>query len=528
MGYPELDQDESIILETRNVKFKSISLDAILTNKRIILIDNKKNVLTPQDIPLTSIRIVEMGENAIRDPFLLLILTTVTGEKRQLVITFSRLAGAERKRECNEWVKKLDSLRETIVPGSYPVDIPVQVEEPEIIPEDSAPAPAPAPTRTVIAGSRPVKKKIEISRPLSKIIEKSPVSPVPVETSSLPSGTFCSRCGNRVPLNSTFCNHCGTPIVHVPEKAAAPQPAAPSVKVTIHPPVSPSAEQQNRPIDQVIHSIEPLIEDSVPRTQSAPLVQKNIPDQKAEPAVHEPAVPVPAVPALPVPEPQQDPTPQVNWPVLSTSGSPMVPAKEPEPAEPEIPPPPPAPVPEGAKPNYRMITLIGIAIIAIIIGIVLLPGLTSSPAGGNGSNLATPAITTPATPYPTTMPRTPVTPVITTPLTPAQVTVLIPPNGVWVRVTYPGTYTGSIGMPNDLHASTDSGDRFYQISTTNGTVAVSLMKTDGSSDKLNVEIYKNGVLVKQASTIAPKGELEFQFDLKTVSSGGTNSTTPAK
>jgi hypothetical protein len=518
MGYPELDQDESIILETRNVKFKSISLDAILTNKRIILIDSKKNVLPPQDIPLTSIRIVEMGENAIRDPFLLLILSTVTGEKHQLVITFSRLAGAERKRECNEWVKKLDSLREAIVPDSYPADIPVQVEEPELKSEVSAPAPAPAPTRTVIAGTRPVKKKIEISRPLSKIIEKSPVSPVPVETSSLPSGTFCSRCGNRVPLNSTFCNHCGTPIVHVPEKAGAPQPAAPSVKILIQPPVSPVAEQQNRPIDSVIHSIEPLIEDSVPRTQSAPLVQKNVPEQKAE-------VPVPA---SPVPEPQIDPTPEVSWPVLSTSGSPMVPAKEPEPAEPESPIPPPAPVPEGGKPNYRMITLVGIAIIAIIIGIVLLPGLTSSPAAGTGSNLTTPSITMPATPYPTTIPKTPARPVITTPATFAQVTVMIPQNGVWVRVTYPGTYTGSIGMPGDLHASTDSGDRFYQISTTNGTVAVSLKKTDGSSDKLNVEIYKNGVLVKQASTIAPKGELEFQFDLKSVSSGGTNSTTPAK
>jgi hypothetical protein len=206
----------------------------------------------------------------------------------------------------------------------------------------------------------------------------------------------------------------------------------------------------------------------------------------------------------------------------------MVPAKEPEAAEPEIPPPPPAPVPEGGKPNYRMITLIGIAIIAIIIGIVLLPGLTSSPAGGTGSNLTTPVITMAATPSPATIPKTPVTPVITTPVTPSQVTVLIPQNGVWVRVTYPGTYTGSIGMPNDLHASTDSGDRFYQISTTNGTVAVSLMKTDGSSDKLNVEIYKNGILVKQASTIAPKGILEFQFDLKSVSSGGTNSTIPAK
>jgi hypothetical protein len=206
----------------------------------------------------------------------------------------------------------------------------------------------------------------------------------------------------------------------------------------------------------------------------------------------------------------------------------MGPAKEPEPAEPESPPPPPAPVPDGGKPNYRMITLIGIAIIAIIIGIVLLPGLTSLPAAGTGANLTPTAITTQATPYSTTMPKTPVIPAITTPVTATPIKVMIPQNGVWVRVTYPGTYTGMIGMPNDLHASTDSGDRFYQISTTNGTVAVALKKTDGSSDKLNIEVYKNGVLVKQASTIAPKGELEFQFDLKTVSSGGTNSTIPAK
>jgi hypothetical protein len=514
MGYPELDQDESIILETRNVKFKSISLDAILTNKRIILIDSKKNVLPPQDIPLASIRIVEMGENAIRDPFLLLILSSISGEKRQMIITFSRQTGAERKRECNEWVKQLDSIREAMVPDSFPVEIPVQTEEPEpeIIPEVSAP------TRTVIAGTRPVKKKIEISRPLSKIIEKSPVSPVPVETSSLPSGTFCSRCGNRIPLQSTFCNHCGTPIVHVPEKASAPLPAVPQVNVQLPAPGSPAPEPQSRPIDRVIHSIEPLIEDSVPRTQSAPLIQKNVPEQPAEPPV----------PASPVPEIQNDPTPQVTWPVLSTSGSPMAPAKEPEPAEPESPPPPPAPVPEGSKPNYRMITLIGIAIMAIIIGIVFLPGLTSSPAAGTGANATPTAIITQVTAYPTTLPKTPATPMVTTLVTPAQIKVMIPQNGVWVRVTYPGTFTGLLGMPGDLHASTDSGDRFYQISTTNGTVAVSLKKTDGSADILAVEIYKNGVLVKQASTIAPKGELDFQFDLKSISSGGTNSTTPDK
>ena len=510
MGYPELDQDESIILETRNVKYKSISLDAILTNKRIILIDNKKEVIPPQDISLSSIRIVEMGENAIRDPFLLLILRTVSGEKRQMVITFPRQAGGDRRRECNEWVKKLDTLRPAPVADSVPEDLPVLAEEPEKKPEVSLPA------RTVIPETRPVKKKIEIARPLSKIIEKAPISPIPVETSTLPSGTFCTRCGNRVPLNSTFCNHCGTPIVHVPEKAAAPQPAVHQVQVPPTQPVSPAAERQNRPIEQIIHSIEPLIEDSVPRTHSGPLVRKNVPEQKAE-------SPEPVPPA---PEPPKESAPEVIWPVLSKTESPIAPAKEPEPApapaapqpaapEPLTPAPP--PVPEGNKPDYRTIGIIAAVIIAIIIGIILLSGFTTGPTGVPQENTTAMKVTSVATTVPSPKPTTPIIQV-TTLGTPATPTVMVPQSGVWVRVTYSGTYTGTIGIPGDVHQSTDSGDRFYQLSTVNGTVLVSVQKTDGSLEKLAVAIYKNGVLVKEDSTIAPKGIVDVQFDLKTVSS----------
>ncbi|MDD1696288.1 MAG: zinc-ribbon domain-containing protein [Methanoregula sp.] len=512
MGYPELDQDESIILETRNVKFKSISLDAILTNKRIILIDSKKNAIPPQDIPISSIRIVEMGENAIRDPFLLLILSSATGEKRQMVITFSRQAGAERRRECNEWVKQLDSLKAAMGPDVAPPDVPVQAEEPEK-PETSSP------TRTVVASSRPVKKKIEIARPLSKIIEKTPASPVPIETSSLPSGSFCSRCGNRVPLKSTFCNHCGTPIVHVPEKAGAPQPAVPQVQVPLPPPISPASEKQGRPIEQIIHSIEPLIEDSVPRTQPSPRIEKSVPEPKAEPVA----------PSPPVPEPSKEPVSDVVWPVLSSAGSPMAPATEPVAPAPESPPPSPAPVPGGSdpgKPNYRTIGIIAAGVIVLIIGIVLLTSFNPGPGSGTGVNVTTPAITTPATTIPTTNPVTTRTPVVTQG-TPAPTQVTIPPTGVWVRVTYPNTFTGSVGTPGDLRAITDSGDRFYQVSTTNGTVAVSLQKTDGSADRLAVEIYKNGVKVKQDSTATPKGVVDIQFDLKTIPTSGANSTSAA-
>jgi hypothetical protein len=512
MGYPELDQDESIILETRNVKFKSISLDAILTNKRIILIDSKKDIIPPQDIPLASIRIVEMGENAIRDPFLLLILSTTNGEKRQMVITFSRQAGAERKRECNEWVKKLDSLRPAPVPDIVPDDLPVPGEEPVKTPEVSPPA------RAIVPATRPEKKKIEIARPLSKIIEKSPVSPVPIETSSLPSGTFCSRCGNRVPLRSTFCNHCGTPIIHVPGQAGTPQPAVPQVQIPVPPPVVPAAERQSRPIEQIIHSIEPLIEDSVPRTRPSPLLQKNAPDQKEEPTA-------PSEPATP--ESPQESTPQVIWPVLSTAGSPMAPAKGPAPAETESPPPFQNPVPDAGKPNYRAVGILVVAIIAIIIGVVLLANFTAGPSGVPQENATVIKITTLVTPLTTSKPQTPGTPLVTTLMTPAPTQLMIPPKGVWVRVAYPGTFTGSIGTPGDIREVTNSGDLFYQISTTNGTVAVSLQKMDGSANKLEIEVYKNGAMVAQDSTIAPKGIVDIQFDLKTIPAAGVNSTTSA-
>ena len=124
MGYPEMDHDEPIILESRNVKFKSISFDAILTNKRIHLTDSKKNVIPSQDIPLVTIKSVETGENAIRDHFLILALATDAGEKHQVVLTFARQAGVERKRECNEWAKKLKSLIPLSAPIIAPSDIP--------------------------------------------------------------------------------------------------------------------------------------------------------------------------------------------------------------------------------------------------------------------------------------------------------------------------------------------------------------------------------------------------------------------
>jgi hypothetical protein len=205
----------------------------------------------------------------------------------------------------------------------------------------------------------------------------------------------------------------------------------------------------------------------------------------------------------------------------------MMPAKEPVPAEPESPPPSPGSAPEESKTNYRAIGILAVAIIAIIIGVVLLASFTAGPSGVPQENMTFIKITTLATTLPTPNPTTR-TPQVTTLVTSAPTQLMIPPTGVWVRVSYPGTFTGLIGTPGNQREVTGTGDTFYQISTTSGTVVASLQKKDGSADKIILEVYKNGAMVKQDSTVNPKGSVDIQFDLNTIQSGGINSTTTGK
>ncbi len=93
---------------------------------------------------------------------------------------------------------------------------------------------------------------------------------------------------------------------------------------------------------------------------------------------------------------------------------------------------------------------------------------------------------------------------------------MVPPNGVWVRASYPGSYIGLIGTPGNQLEVSGTGDKFYPISTSDGIVAAALQKKDGSGDKILLEVYKNGVMLKRESTVTPRGIVEVQLDLKTL------------
>jgi hypothetical protein len=176
--------------------------------------------------------------------------------------------------------------------------------------------------------------------------------------------------------------------------------------------------------------------------------------------------------------------------------------------------PQPVPGPAGKKPNYLAIGILIIAILPLIAGLVIVANIMSGPSG------VPPVTTMPVTTLTTTIPprtlQPTVKPEITSAITPGPTLVMIPPNGVWVRASYPGSYIGLIGTPGNQLEVSGTGDKFYPISTSDGIVAAALQKKDGSGDKIILEVYKNGVMLKRESTVTPKGIVEIQLDLKTV------------
>ena len=520
MAYPDLYSDESVVLNTQNIKVKSVSFEAVLTTRRLILVDSKKHLIAPQEILLATLRDIEVGENAIRDPTIMLSIITNTGATRQMILTFSKTSGGERKRECDEWAKVL--RQHTSSTFQHPI-------MPDIAkPEDSSPAgagPAHPPMEMTSPPTVPSpKKKIEIARPMKKIVETTPAMPKPIEVSTLPTGSFCNRCGNRVPPESAFCNKCGTPVVREADLATMsaaqvieqqPPATVPQVQMSSPPVFGNAAERKERPIEDVIHSIEPLIEDSVPRTVPSPLVPK----QHASP---QPAEEPPATEPAPQVSPGQGASPvqDIKWPVIAPSAdSPSAPETANEPTAPAAPLPH-YPVPPAAprRPRYIIAGAIVIVILAII-GIVF---VFANPLGSLHSGGITAVPTAMVTTVATIVPAETHTPAPVTTAVPAQTTVtpeqtpqtLIPPTGVWVRVIYADKFTGSVGTPANQADVADTGDKFYQIPTSVGIVVASIQKSDGSSDLLTVDVYKDGNLVMQKSTVTPNGVVEVQADLK--------------
>jgi hypothetical protein len=287
MGEPELRSDESVLLRTQGIFVKSIPFEGILTNKRIILVDRVTNLLPQKEIPLVTLKDFQAGENAIRDQIITLSVLAKTGETRQMILTFSRQTGGNRIRERDDWMRVLkentsssfEQVIRKVMPGigqSPKKTIRAAPPRIEII---SSPVSHKVPPTE----KTEVKKEGEDIAPIKKILKTSPApsssSPAAKEFDASPPGfgTYCSRCGNRVPDGSKFCNRCGSPIVVPGNLAVSTTPKTTATELA----VEEYAARNIQPVNKESPSIEPLIKPSLANVPSDSL--REVPQQPETP-----------------------------------------------------------------------------------------------------------------------------------------------------------------------------------------------------------------------------------------------------
>ena len=499
MGDPELRSDESVILRTDGIFVKSIPFEGILTNKRIILVDRAKNLLPNKEIPLVTIKDVGAGENAIRDQIITLSVLSRSGETRQMILTFSRQTGGNRIRERDAWARALkenitstfEQVIRKVVPGRETVKKPDPVVRPrvQVSPPVSSPGPRPI---------KPTAKKETERHPPVKIMETTPVQSSPgMKGSEAPVsgfGTYCSRCGNRVPEGSVFCNRCGSPIV-----APGSMPAVKSA-VKVPTPPKPETAAGTIPPDQVL-----------PSRESSPDRQESLIDTVIREAPWQQEAPEEPAPFTPVGESgyqepdsgavQADEEPEFKMPDITASQ-----VSESISIAGDLPPPKPLGSGLNIKPGRNAIYA-GIVIFLIIVAIA--GGFFIYPLISKGGLTAANTTSVPTTPPVTQAPSGILTPKVTPVVT-------VPAEGVYVHIKYLGSFKGTYGIPSDLSTVTSSGDRYYPVENATGIVQASIAKSDPTTrQSLLVEILRDARVLTSGTTTAGFGKVTLSVDIVT-------------
>lgn len=513
MSDPDLRSDETEIVRTPGVYVKSIPFEGIITNKRILLVDRAKNLLPPKEIPLVTIKDIEGGENAIRDPVVTVTVITKTGETRQMVLTFARTAGGNRSKERDEWVKTLkenvSSSFEQVINKSNPATDPARRGT---RPDSSHRINVTGTARPAAARSLPEKETDRIP-PVKRIIETTPSrtsvpAGVPAPQAS-GFGVFCTRCGTKVPEGSGFCNRCGSAIIQpgstIPT-APAPQPAVPDYRAPVQRPAGwesqPAGPPLERPPVRVPEDYRVSIPPEPPVRKTAPSAYSPLYDNPPEP-VATPPRPAPAM----TPPPQKRAKKGLFARLFSPKEGASMPGSTPPPKKPR----------RGLRmPGKKVFMAIGIVILLVIIavvGVVVYPMISSGISSDTGNETSQPGA--PAT----------VTPTLTASSTPAPSGTIVirettpapaaPVTGVYVHVAYIGGWKGTYGMSSDIQKAELSGDRFLEVLNATGPIQANFEKLDGSTKHpLVVEIYKNGGLLKNGTSSAAFGKVTISADVK--------------
>jgi len=105
----------------------------------------------------------------------------------------------------------------------------------------------------------------------------------------------------------------------------------------------------------------------------------------------------------------------------------------------------------------------------------------------------------------------------TTPVTGIQtvkptVQVTIPVTGVFLKVSYLGSFSGTYSANGVVENVRNSGDRLYEITNATGNVTASFSKEDGSTKHdITVELWKNGKSLTSAKNSTAFGKVSINY-----------------
>jgi hypothetical protein len=500
-----LDSTETIILTTPGVRFNAVLYDMMLTTRRLILVDSTYARFEPQTIPFFTILSVTAGKVATGEPVITLSLTGTDSdiEPQQMNLIFTQHPGEQRRRERDEWLRNLmgqvvaarqpalhtetppapasvTGLRpagatprpiEMAVPRKLVIETPSEEDEPVILPDqpeimvvpEEEPESFPAATRAVPdAGELPAAPKKE---------------PESAETAP-PAPQFAKETGQQL-------------LREMPPSADDKKPEPPDMTT----PAAGAAGGPAAPAEQTPGSLDLF--------SAAALAVQGLAAASFEKTGSQETAPVPASPAAEAltADGKEEPDGAVAAPPGAMEGA-QEPSGE---APPQIPPPPP---PRPAPRSVRHTVIAASVIIVVILALACGTYLLLHPVPQKNAEPPAPVVTFIPT-IETIVPTPSAKP------TETGAGVVIPKDGVWVRVTYNGTFVGWVGNPGFLQNVRGSNDQFYKILKSTSLVQVSFQKQDYSGEVLAVEVYRNGELIERRTVRAPMGEIAFILNPKT-------------
>ncbi|PKL57816.1 MAG: hypothetical protein CVV34_05545, partial [Methanomicrobiales archaeon HGW-Methanomicrobiales-5] len=107
MGIPYLNSDESILLSTHNILVDAAVSEAILTNRRLLIVESESPLSRNKDISFAAIETVTTMESGSGDPAISLAIRAKSGGTKPMQMVFSQQPRSLRTSERDEWALKI-------------------------------------------------------------------------------------------------------------------------------------------------------------------------------------------------------------------------------------------------------------------------------------------------------------------------------------------------------------------------------------------------------------------------------------